>query len=124
MPNALYEDGDATEAVVHRQAERPLRLVRPVKRFLRPIDSPEGPRGVHYGKYGRTTFTVMCLAYEMEPSPPLYFSKFLGRVREQATGSRGECSPGSSSETLRKGKENVASPTPPAHGSTASPLRG
>jgi hypothetical protein len=33
LPKALYENGDAKKAEVHRQAERPLRLVRREGRF-------------------------------------------------------------------------------------------
>ena len=64
----LYEDGDDEKVALHRQAERPLCLVRREGWLLRPIYSPEGPRGVH-DKSGRTSFTAMRFAYGMEPLP-------------------------------------------------------
>ncbi len=73
MQEALYEDGYAKEAAVHRQAQRPIRLLRSEGRLLRPINSSEGPRGVH-SKSRRTFVTTLRSTYEVEPVP-LYLSE-------------------------------------------------
>jgi hypothetical protein len=111
---ALYENGDAKEATVHRQVQRPLRLLRPKGRLLLPFDSPEGPRGGH-SEFGRTFVMALRSTYKME-HVPLYVSEVHGRVREQAPEFRGDCSPKPISKHIRKGEKEVALLTTHAHG--------
>ncbi len=73
-------------------------------------------------KFRGQVATIVRSVYVVEHTP-LCLLEIHGRVREQATGLRGDYSPEVSYKPLGKGKDKVALLTTPPHESSASYLR-